>query len=133
MLISTKKKVIKYLSPCYPGKKHDFSLLKTEFPPEQPWFKNFTIRVDLGYLGIADQYQCKNIYIPYKKSKKNPLTDEQKLTNKQFASERIVVEQSISGLKRFRFLSDRLRIHDVDLYNEIFGVCAGLWNFYLAN
>lgn len=133
MLISTKKKVIKYLSHCCNGSKHDFSLLKKEFPPELPWFENFNIKVDLGYLGIVKEYKCKSISIPYKKSKNNPLTDEQKLINKQFASERIFIEHSISGLKRFRILSDRLRIHDIDFYDKILGVCAGLWNFYLAN
>lgn len=133
MLISTKDKVIKYLSHCCFGKKHDFSLLKKEFPPELPWFENFSIKVDLGYLGIVKEYRCKNISIPYKKSKNNPLTEEQKLINKQFASERIFIEHSISGLKRFRILSDRLRIHDIDLYDDVLGVCAGLWNFYLAN
>jgi hypothetical protein len=133
MLISTKDKVIKYLSHCCYGNKHDFSLLKTEFPPELPWFKNFTIKVDLGYLGIVKEYDCKKISIPYKKSKNNPLTDEQKNQNKQFASERIFIEHSISGLKRFRILSDRLRLHDIDLYDDILGACAGLWNFYLAN
>ena len=76
MLISTQTKVINYLSPCYYGKHHDFSLLKKEFPPELPWFKDFTIQVDLGYLGIAKEYQYKHIFIPYKKSKKNPLTQE---------------------------------------------------------
>jgi hypothetical protein len=70
---------------------------------------------------------------PYKKSKCNPLTDEQKLVNKQFAKERIFIEPSISGLKRFRVLSDRLRIHDIDLYGDILDLCAGLWNFYLTN
>lgn len=133
MLISTKTKVIKYLSHCCYGKEHDFSLLKKEFPPNQPWFKNFNVKVDLGYLGIVKEYECQTISIPYKKSKNKPLTDEQKLENKKFASERIFIEHSISGLKRFRILSDRLRIHDIDLYDDILGVCAGLWNFYLAN
>jgi hypothetical protein len=132
MLISTKDKTIKYLSHCCGGKKHDFSLLKQEFPPELPWFKKFKIKVDLGYLGIVNQYNCKGVSIPHKKSKNNPLKEEEKLINRQFASERIFVEHSIAGLKRFRLLSDRLRIHDIDLYDEIFGVCAGLWNFYLA-
>ncbi len=133
MLISTKSKVIKYLSYCCYGKKHDFSLLKKEFPPNQPWFKNCNVKVDLGYLGIVKEYECQSISIPYKKSKHKLLTDDQKLTNKQFASERIFIEHSISGLKRFRILSDRLRIHSIDLYDDILGVCAGLWNFYLAN
>ena len=49
------------------------------------------------------------------------------------ASERINVEHSIGGIKRYRILSDRLRIHLIDLYDDILSVCAGLWNFYLAN
>jgi hypothetical protein len=133
MLISTKDRVIKYLSHSHSGRRHDFHLLKTEFPPDFPWFENFTVRVDSGYLGIANQYSCKSVFIPYKKSKNHPLTSEQKSANKQFASERIFVEHSIAGLKRFRILSDRLRIHNIDLYDKILGVCAGLWNFYLAN
>ena len=133
MLISTKDKVIKYLSYCCLGKEHDFSLLKKEFPPVFDWFEKFNVKVDLGYLGIVKEYKCKSISIPYKKSKNNPLTEEQKIINKKFASERIFIEHSISGLKRFRILSDRLRIHDIDLYDDILGSCAGLWNFYLAN
>jgi hypothetical protein len=133
MLISTKDKVIKYLSYCCLGKEHDFSLLKKEFPPVFDWFEKFNVKVDLGYLGIVKEYECKSISIPYKKSKNNPLTEEQKIINKKFASERIFIEHSISGLKRFRILSDRLRIHDIDLYDDILGSCAGLWNFYLAN
>ena len=133
MLISSKNKVIKYLSHCCYGKQHDFSLLKTQFPPHQPWFKNFTLKVDLGYVGIVKEYECQHISIPYKKSKYHPLTDEQKNQNKQFASERIFIEHSIGGLKRFRILSDRLRLHRLDLYDDILGACAGLWNFYLLN
>jgi hypothetical protein len=34
-------------------------------------------------------------------------------------------------MKRYRILSERLRVHDVGLYNVILGVCAELWNFYL--
>jgi hypothetical protein len=126
MLISTKERVIKYLSHCCFGRKHDFSLLKKEFPPKLLWFENFNVKVDLGYLGIVKKYKCKNISIPYKKSKHNPLTDEQKLINKQFASERIFIEHSISGLKRFRILSDRLRLHNIDLYDKILSVCGAV-------
>lgn len=112
MAITTKSKVIKYLSPIYIGKDHDFSLLKTEFPPGKKWFKNFHIKVDLGYLGIEKEYDCRCLSIPHKKTKNTPLTAQQKNENKQMASERICVENSFAGLKRFRILSDRLRLHD---------------------
>ncbi len=99
--------------------------------------------------------------VPYlfhiKKTKNKPLTELQKDENKPLASGRIHVENSFAvqmvgvyqialvfsgrihvensfaGLKRFRTLSDRLRLHDFVLYDVILGICAGLWNFYLAN
>jgi hypothetical protein len=43
------------------------------------------------------------------------------------------VEHSIGGMKRYRILSDRLRNHLIDFYDDVLEVCAGLWNFYLAN
>jgi hypothetical protein len=34
------------------------------------------------------------------------------------ASERISVEHSLAGLKRYRILSDRLRLHTLNLYDS---------------
>ena len=127
----TKDRVIRYLSSSYQGRNHDYRLLKEEFPPDENCFANINVKVDHGYLGIAKDYICKSISIPYKNTKNNPLTDEQKLSNKTMASERIIVEYSIGGMKRYRILSDRLRLHDFDLYNVILGVWVGLWNYFL--
>ena len=107
-------------------------MFKEEFPPEQAWFKNFKVRVDLGFLGIEKDYVCKELLLPNKKKKKQELSSEQKQENKLLASERIAVEHAIGGMKRYRILSDRLRVQDVELYNVILGACAGLWNFYLT-
>ena len=52
--------------------------------------------------------------------------------NQGLASQRIVVEHAHAGLKRYRILSDRLRMHNWGLYDVILGVCAGLWNFHLS-
>lgn len=131
MIISTKDKKIRYLSTVYVGKAHDYSILKEEFPPHQPWFENLEVRLDLGYQGFEKDYKCKKLHIPHKKSKKADLTETQKAENKAVSSERIKVEHSIGGMKRYRILSERLRVHDFDLYDDILSVCAGLWNFYL--
>ncbi len=130
--LSNPKRRILYLSECWVGKTHDYRMFQLEFPPEENWFADFRVRVDLGFLGIEKDYKCKELLIPHKKPKKQELTQEQKADNKLLASERIVVEHSIAGLKRYRILSDRLRMHDLDLYNVILGVCAGLWNFRLS-
>ena len=107
-------------------------MFQAEFPPEQDWFKGFRVRVDLGFLGFEKDDICKELLLPHKKKKKQELSPEQKQENKLLARERITVEHAIGGMKRYRILSDRLRVQDVKLYNVLLGVCAGLWNFYLT-
>jgi len=77
-------------------------MFQLEFPPAENWFAEFQVRVDLGFIGIDKDYVCKELLIPHKKPKKQELTPEQKAENKLLASERIVVEHSIAGLKRYR-------------------------------
>jgi hypothetical protein len=121
------------VSYCWVGKTQDYGMFKEEFPPEQGWFKDFHVRVDLGLLGIEKDYVCKKVSIPHKKRKNQTLSVEQKSENQILARERVTVEHAIGGMKRYRILSDRLRVHDMELYNDILEVCAGLWNFYLCD
>ena len=61
MLISTKSKVIKYLSHCCYGKKHDFSLLKKEFPKIMiGYFNPSRIKIK-GHNGGMHGYQSRKI------------------------------------------------------------------------
>jgi hypothetical protein len=133
LIISTKDRCIHYLSMAWIGKAHDYSILKEEFPPSKNWFKDKHIQVDLGYLGIAKDYLCRQLSIPHKKSKNQALNEVQKTTNTGYARERIFVEHSIGGMKRYRILADRLRNRDITLYNRALETAAGLWNFYLTN
>lgn len=107
-------------------------MLKIEFPPDQPWFINHEVQLDLGFAGFDKNYECAIARLPHKKKSKKELTENQKLENKEVSSERIKVEHSIGGMKRFRILADRVRMHDFELFDNIQGVCAGLWNFYLS-
>lgn len=132
MILSNPQRRVLYVSQCWVGKANDYGMFKLEFPPVENWFEQFRIRVDLGFLGFEKDYVCKELLLPNKKKKKQELSPEQKAENKLLASERIYVEHAIGGMKRYRILSDRLRVHDVELYNVILGVCAGLWNFYLT-
>jgi hypothetical protein len=130
--LSNPQRAILFLSDCWVGRTHDYRMLLEEFPPAEGWFAEFRLRVDLGFLGIEKDFVCKELFIPHKKPQQKELTLEQKAENKLLASKRIVVEHALAGLKRYRILSDRLRLHDLELYNVILGVCAGLWNFYLS-
>lgn len=126
MIISTSDKYIHYVSPCWVGKSHDFCILKEEFAPQEAWFKNHEVQLDLGFAGFDKNYECECVGIPHKKSKGKELDEQQKLENKSVSRERIVVEHSIGGMKRYRILSDRARMHDFNLYDDILGVIAGL-------
>ena len=103
LVLSDKSTWIYYVSSLYDGSHVDFSVLKQEFPPEKKWFEKFKVVVDLGFAGIANEFEIKQLMIGVKKprkSKKNPepkLTDEQKKWNHQVGSERIYVEHAIGG------------------------------------
>lgn len=131
LILANQARWILFLSLCWVGKTHDYRMFKEEFSPSAEWFKEHEVHVDLGFQGIARDYAGKAFSIPHKKPKQAVLTAEQKTENKARASQRVTVEHSICGLKRYRILSDRLRMHDLDLYNDVLEVCAGLWNFCL--
>ena len=137
--MSTLEKTILFLGRTFTGKNHDYGMLKKEFPPEKDWFSDFQIWVDLGYLGIAKDYHGENIFIPHKKprkSKKRPerfLSNEQKAENRALSQIRIFVENAIGGIKRYNILVHRFRNHKTNFDDEVIGICAGLWNFSLAN
>lgn len=62
---------------------------------------------DTGYQGIQKTHS--NCKLPKKKTKKNPLTKEDKKNNQQIASERVANENVIGMLKRFKIISDKYR------------------------
>ena len=137
-VISTLTTYILYVGIIFKGKKHDYSMFKTEFKPELNWFKKFSVYIDLGYLGFAGDYVTKDLHIPYKiprKSKNNPnpsLTEEQKKHNKKMSSIRVKAEHAIRGMKRYRCSSDKCR-NRIDDTKDFFKILsAALWNFNLS-
>jgi hypothetical protein len=106
------------------------------FTPAVDWFKQKIMRLDLGFQGFGELYQCRKLYLPYKRKRvkkgaSNELSEQQKAHNKVLAAERVTVEHSIGGMKRYRILSHRLTLKSATLIHCIVGVCAGLWNFVL--
>ena len=116
------------MSYAVEGKRHDYTLLQDCFPPDKPWFEKHTLQVDLAFMGIKAKYKLNHVNIPNKKPKNAELTIDQRKENTIFAKNRIGVEHAIGGMKRYRMLADQLRMRDIDLYNIILEVCAGLWN-----
>ena len=71
------------------------------------WTKECSGLTDSGYTGIK-RLQKKS-RLPKKFSKKKPLTKEEKKENQKISSERVVNENVIGNLKRFKIISDRYR------------------------
>ena len=120
------------------GSQHDYGLFKEEFPPELDWFALFTLWVDLGYLGIQDDYESLEIHMPHKKprkSEKQPqpdLTKEQKQANRQMSKARVVVENAIGRMKRFRSLTDTFRNRKENIADDVALIAAGISNWQLS-
>ena len=99
--------MIHFIGQTFPGKTYDYTMLKTEFPPDEAWFATTAVLLDLGYQGVQTDYQGDHISIPHKKprkSKKKPnsrLSAEQKQENQALAKLRVYIEHAICGIKRF--------------------------------
>lgn len=81
---------------------------------------------DSGYTGIKKLQ--KNSRLPKKSSKKKPLTKEEKKENQKVASERVINENVIGKLKRFKIISDRYR-NRRKRFGLRFNLIAGIHNY----
>lgn len=86
------------------GKRHDFSLFKES---RVRWVNKINAIVDSGYVGIK-RLQSTSI-VPKKRSKKHPHTKEEKQRNRSIAVQRVLNENIIGKIKRFKILNDRYR------------------------
>ena len=134
MIIKGNEGKILYVSKLYKGTVADYQILKNEFPPSEPWFKDKEVRIDLGFEGFDSDYTCQKMRKPHKRKRvakglSNELSQEQKDYNKEVAAERVPVEHCIGRMKQVRMIQQTIRIHKVRLIDRIVGLAAGLANF----
>jgi len=109
------------VSRSAPGRKHDFRIRKEGKP-----LPGFTERyVDSGYQGL--QKLASKVTLPFKGSKKRPLTPEQKKHNHKLARFRVKVENKIRELKIFKILKEVYRNFQKK-NNMRFNIIAGIVN-----
>lgn len=90
------------------------------------WTKERSGLTDSGYTGIKKLQT--NTRLPKKSSKKKPLTQEEKKLNQLISSERIINENVIGSLKRFKIISDRYR-NRRKRFGLRFNLIAGIHNY----
>ena len=109
------------------GKCHDFRLFKESKVVVHP---EIAMRVDTGYQGLQKIHA--QTLIPKKRCKKHPLSKEGKEKNTDFSKKKVLVENVIGMLKRFKIISDRYRNHN-KRFGLRFNLIAGLYNFEPRN
>jgi hypothetical protein len=73
-----------------------------------------------------------NLVLPRKKTKKNLLTKGDKAFNRAVSSKRVVNEQVIGGVKRFRVISDTYR-NRRNHFGLCFNLIAAIYNLNLIS
>jgi hypothetical protein len=117
---------IRDVSRSTPGSKHDLKhVVESRVIDEIP--KDVTAIGDAGFDGLQNYYPERNIGTPHKARRNHPLTPDQKLANREFSSERIIVENTLSHMKHFGVLAHRFR-HTIELYDDAFRAVVGIIN-----
>jgi hypothetical protein len=124
--VAVDKKTREVISTAFSnGKRHDFRLFKES---KTHILKEIQVKTDTGYQGIKKFHP--NSFLPKKKTKRNPLTTEEKVVNREISSDRVCNEHAIGFIKRFRILSERYR-NRRKRFGLRFNLIAGICNFEL--
>lgn len=120
IVIDINKRILN-VSNSYKGSMHDFAIRKTErlLPIASKKYG------DSGYQGLQNIQT--NVNIPIKKSKKKPLSKEDRLYNKGLSFIRIKVEHVFREIKIFKIMSDTYRNFQ-QKHNMRFNIIAGIVN-----
>ena len=120
-IITTEKGRIVSVSKSSPGTVHDITMRRkgTPLPPQAKAY------ADSGYQGYQEEH--KNLEIPYKSSKNNPLTKDEKEYNHALSSFRVRIEHTIGKIKNFKILSERYR-YAKNTHSTKMAVVAGIVN-----
>lgn len=130
LAVSVNGKILS-VSKSYPGRIHDFALLKKEqtaknIPKESRSY------LDGGYQGVKKEYYDLKMFTPFKTSRWHKLLNrKQKMFNRRLAKKRVKAEHVFAKLKKYHILSDIFR-SNINHYNQDFRNVAALVNFRLS-
>ena len=128
LIVADERKRILFVSPTKSGRRHDKRVLdKMALAERIP--KHVGFFGDSAFQGI--QHIHPNACIPKRGTKKRPLTESARANNHVISSFRMVVENAIGGVKRYRVVIDRLRNKLGRFDDDVIEICAGLWNYHL--
>jgi hypothetical protein len=116
---------IQDVSDSVPGSVHDLTLLRQHGTLARQ--DAGAIMFDRGYQGVQKDAPDRQLYHPYRASRGQPLTPEQKAWNQLLSHYRIRVEHTLGQLKVYEVLTQVYR-HRRERYNRVFFIVAALTN-----
>lgn len=129
IIMGDEKRNILFMSPTKSGRRHDKRLTDAS-GVIRAVPNDVAIWSDTGFKGMGRDHP--NVVMPKKRTKLRPLTEEERCNNQVISGIRVIVEHAISGFKRFRAAGDVYRNRLPNFDDRMNCVCAGLWNFHLA-
>src|SRR4051794_3866389 len=111
------------------GRKHDYDIYKNNHPVTPKQVVNV---IDLGYLGVETDFPEQLSALPCKRKRNHILSQEEIDYNVIHSKKRIVIEHTISRLKKYRILSDVFR-NKLRKHNKVSDIVAGLIKYRTMN
>ncbi len=128
IIVSDKNKKVLVVSATRSARRHDKRLADKDILFENiP--EDVDVFVDTGFLGVKQKHH--NTFIPTKRTKNKPLTEEQKDWNRLISSIRVPIEHAIGGIKRYQSVTQTFRNKKQQLADTFILLSAGLWNYHL--
>ena len=107
------------------GRKHDYEIFKNKHPTTPLQVENI---LDLGYLGVKNDFPTVKHVLPFKKKRKIGLSDEEKKHNRKHSKLRVIVEHTVSRIKKFGIMGIKFR-NKLGRYDRASDIVSGLVNF----
>ncbi len=107
------------------GRKHDYDVYKHNHPLTPPQVENV---FDLGYMGVKNDYPTVKSVLPFRKRRKSELSKEEMRQNRKHSRLRIIVEHTVSRIKKFGIMGTKFR-NKLGRYDHASDIVSGLVNF----
>jgi hypothetical protein len=107
------------------GRIHDYEVYKNKHPITPPQVENV---LDLGYLGVKNDFPTVKYALPFKKKRKSELSNEEKRHNRKHSKLRIIAEHTVSRIKKFGIMGTKFR-NKLVRYDHASDIVSGLVNF----
>jgi DDE superfamily endonuclease/Helix-turn-helix of DDE superfamily endonuclease len=108
------------------GRIHDYEIFKNNHPITPLQVENV---LDLGYMGVQNDFPTVKSVLPFRKKRKiSELSNEEKKHNRKHSKLRVVVEHTVSRIKKFGIMGTKFR-NKLGRYNRTSDIVSGLVNF----